>query len=982
MSKHPDHSANLCYREWSALEGKLEFRFVIDRDLANAVTTLATIWSQGGRMRSGVATEQRFQIVSTDWTRVDLHFDSGVEVSGRFIQKNNVLINGENCIAIFVDVEFGSSFEEVHHFEGVMVYCACLPQPNPPGPPPPPFPPSPPLPPLPPAPPIGPGDDDPGEPVSALPIILAPSERLFPYIYMRQWSALDVDKFADAFILYVDTSPPDPFISELAQAKTQAERDKLALAFVSGVPPFEGLFIPFPRNLDSPVACFVAIADRLHALEADPTSWLAHAEAALVDALLAYDEPATYYNSQEYFALIERAWQSYFALTSLNDYAPQLRDDVARILYVAHIAKAALQQRKGKLVANELSDKSIRELRSAMIALPEYVLERNTTVITLNGSWGLPYAIGDLQLVRQQLKGYSPGEIARIESVMPGERREVQNRRLRQSFESDQVESVEARSAKLESDDERDSLQRETLKVLGKKTTTKSYDDYQTSYGPPTSATLNGTAKTTVDYRNPARNDDMTSFARKVLSNSVASLSRSVRASRTNAALFESEQLVSSIVDNTQGRRSIQAVYRWVNKVFEAQVVNYGRRLMLEFSIAQPARDYVDLQVELSGSALRRPASPREAFGVQSFEGITRSNYAEICGAYNVTDLKPPPPEFQIIGTTLRGDDEQQVSVPPGYQTIEAKAECTSNPAGQSPPPILVGSVPLTGGVSAQLPAYSGGSAVPVSSAAPVPSVTPLPQGTPPEVPVVSTFLTNVEIRCEPTAECMNEWKISVYRAVIHAYRVLAEEYFEALDQPGSNKGSSLNPQYERETERSELKARCVDLIIDCVVDPQGPDDQASPPSNLPVYRSMYQQFLNAAIEWREMTYSFGFDSGPHPDFDAVRDAAQAQQSSPFSRFLQATEARVLVPVCPFRLRAFLYFWSTGRVWQGPEWLVPVHQDNIALVVDAEWAPAVEPEIEVARWPILVPTAMQVLDDGTDSFSAFPMIETQEILDV
>ena len=984
MSTDHEIAANLAYREWSALDGNLEFRFVIDRNLADGAPTLATVWSLCARMPSGAATERQFQIVSTNWTQVDLHFESGVEVSGRFIQKNNVLINSENCIAIFVDVEFGASFDEMQHFEGVMVYCACA-RPNPPAPPyppSPPSPPSPPLPPLPPAPPIGPGDDDPGEPVSPKANILTPYERLFPYIYMRQWSALDLAEFASAFIQFTETSPPDPFISELANVETAAEREELAMAFVTGAPPYEGLFIAFPRNLDSPVACFPGISDRLHQLGTNPQAWLACAEGALAEALLISDEPADYYCSQEYLALIERTWQTYFALCILNEYAQQLRDEMARILFVAHIAAVALQERDGILVLHDLSDKTIQELRSAMIALPEFVLERSAKTITEGGSWALPYAIGDLQLVRQQLKGYAPGEIARIESVLPGERREVQNRRLRQSFESDQFESLEAQSSQLESDDARDSLQREAQRALGEKTITKGYDNYQTSYGPPTSATLNGKAITTFDYGDPARNDDVSRFARKILSNSVARLSRSVRASRATAALFESEQLVSSIVDNTQGRSAIQAVYRWVNKVFEAQVVNYGRRVMVEFSIAQPARDYIDVQAELSGSALRRPASPREAYDVRSFEDITRSNYAAICGTYNVTDLNPPPPEFLIIGTTLRGDDEQLVSVPSGYQTVEAKAECTSNPAGQSPPPVLVGSVQLAGSVAAQLPAYGGGYAVPVSSASPVPTITPLPTGSPPEVPVVSTYLTNVEIRCAPTTERMNEWKISVYRAVIQAYRASAEEYFEALDQPGSDKGSSVNPQYELDTERSELKARCIDLMIDCQIDPQGQDDQASPPANIPVYRSLYQQFLNAALEWREMTYTFGLDGGSYADFDPVRDAAQAQQGSPFARFLQAAEARVLVPLCPLHLRAFLYFWSTGLIWQGPDWLVPVHKDNIALVIDAEWGPGTGQEIEVARWPLLIPTAMQVLDDGTSSFSASPMLETQETFDV
>lgn len=961
-----DHSSTTRYREWTALGGDLVFRFEIDPGPAFEDPTRVTVLSLGPQVRQGVASPQHFEVVSSQRTLIDLIFETGVEVRGHLIQKNNVLIDGLNSIAIFVDLVFGHGKAEFLHFEGVMVYCPCASPPHPPTPTPSP------------APPIGPGDYHPGDPISPRPILRPPSERLFPYVYVRQWSARELSEHAIEFIEYAGTSPPDPFISDLAAAQTMAARTRLALGFIEGAAPYQGQFVPFPRRIESPIARFASLGERLHLLDTGPQEWLDAAQTALGEMLSEYDEPAGYYSSPAYELLIDRIWQSYFALVTLNEYAARLRDELARILYVAHIAGATLRVFEGKPVRLDLDDGAIRRLRAAAIVLPEFIFERRAKVIADAGSWGLPYAIGDLQLVRQELKGYAPGEIARIESVMPGERREVRSRRLRQNIENEETQSDELRSSLLESDDGRDSLQREAQRLIGERTTTKDYKNYQTTYGPPTVATINGKAITTIDHGAPARSDDETTFARKILSHSLERVSRSVRVARKTTALFEAEHLVSSIIDNTNSRSSIRAIYRWVNKVYEAQVVNYGRRLLMEFSIANPARRLIRQAADLSGSMLAPPVSPQEAFGLNSFEDITRENYAEICATYHVTQVSPPPPRSVLIGTTLRGDDEQALSVPAGFRAVEAKAECTSDPASppQSPPPVLIGSVLLTDGTSQKLPPYSDGMSIPVSSAAPSPGLPPLPEGSPPSDGASKAILTNVEVVCEPTPERMNEWRISVYRSVVEGYRALADRYFEVLDQPGAHKGAALNPQYELETEIAELKERCVDLMIECLVADLA-DGATSPPTNFPTYSYAYHQFLNAALEWGEMSYFFTEETSSGSLPDPVRSGKSAQQGSDFARFLQASEARILLPVRPEYLRAFLYFWSSGLIWQGPDWLVPLFKDETALTIDAQWHGGDRSEVEIDAWPIVIPTAMQILDDGTGELSPLPSFRTK-----
>jgi len=45
--------------------------------------------------------------------------------------------------------------------------------------------------------------------------------------------------------------------------------------------------------------------------------------------------------------------------------------------------------------------------------------------------------------------------------------------------------------------------------------------------------------------------------------------------------------------DNTKGDQHVSGVYRWVNKVYNNQLVNYGKRAMVEFMIPEPAQFHI-----------------------------------------------------------------------------------------------------------------------------------------------------------------------------------------------------------------------------------------------------------------------------------------------------------------------------------------------------------------------------------------------------
>lgn len=969
MTQDTQRGEHFAFRHWKALNGQLTIDFEIDTDLSQKTPTVASI-------NSGLdpRTAETVLIYPDHWSSINLLFDSGVRIIGRMVQRNNVDIEGVESVAIFVDIQFGHIRQENLHFEGVIVFAPVHEGP------------------IPPSPPVPPGPSDQDDPVSPVTRITGPHEDLFPYVFVRQWSALDRKKFSLAFIEYGGASD-NKLLLALKAATSNADRQKIAMDFVGGQAPYQKQFLWDLDALDNPVARFPDLAETFHRSKLDPQDWLVAIEVELLNLLEQYGKPYDYFASKAYLRTIEKAWSSYFALVVLNEFGPELRDNLARILWFAHVVAAATSVDGEVLILRDLGDDKIIQLHHAIILLPGFFSDRASKITGKDGSWALPYAIGDLQMVRHHLAGYAPGEIARIENVMPGERREVRKRKVEQQIDKEEFESDVTSFLQADADDERTSLQRAAQRLLGERKSTRDYKDFDTTYGPPTTAKLNGKAFKTITHEAPGRVDDVTRFARKILNKSVESIGRNIRQLRSRSALARSEELVSSVIDNTNNKEGILATYRWIDKVYEARVINYGRRLMMEFSIAHPAKNYIAEHDALSGHDLRKPKS-LAAYEITSFEDITPENYSKLCADFDVTEVLPPPPEHVKIGTTLRGDDIKLLTVPAGYRTIEAIAKCTSSEAGQDTPTVMVGTVALTGDEPQRLRDYTDAMPIPVSSALPVPGIKPLPPipapanganqsarasafslpgHLPPEQVVSSTatILTNVEIHCRPTGYAISEWKISVYRALSASNEKRRQKYYQQVENSGEHGRSQTNPGSTSEVERTQLKARCIDLLLDALEQEASEARQlkASPPNADNVYRDRSIQFLESAIEWHEMSFRFSPSPSKKPGNSAdAKDYDDGDRGAPFTSFLQAKEARILVPVRPDYLRSLILYWSTGEIWQGPQWLVPTFEDDAALIVDAGDECEAFEERGSAAWKILVPTQMQAIDNRRIDF--------------
>ena len=58
---------------------------------------------------------------------------------------------------------------------------------------------------------------------------------------------------------------------------------------------------------------------------------------------------------------------------------------------------------------------------------------------------------------------------------------------------------------------------------------------------------------------------------------------------RTETRIHLVEEINRHAFDNKTGSADIVGIYRFIDKIYRAQIINYGKRLMLEFIVPEPA---------------------------------------------------------------------------------------------------------------------------------------------------------------------------------------------------------------------------------------------------------------------------------------------------------------------------------------------------------------------------------------------------------
>lgn len=593
--------------------------------------------------------------------------------------------------------------------------------------------------------------------------------------------------------------------------------------------------------------------------------------------------------------------------------------------------------------------------------------------------------VADYRKVEQTVCGYLPGEVSHIENIMAKEYKERSTRRLRKSEETTTTErQTEKENLTDSTTTDRYEMQSEVASIIQEDTSKSlSVNSSFSAFG----AAFNIAASYANNVSQQQSNSQAVTYAKDVTNRAVERVVTKVREERVLKIVEEFEEKNAHGFDNRGGANHISGVYRWIDKVYKNKVLNYGKRLMYEFAVPEPARFHIEAMKVVTNNGvinLDKPIDPRStdagSHRIASHTDITRSNYGYWGGVYNA--VLEAPPEFQkTIGqnfslTALGGeegfDKAAELTIPKGYFSVSAKVKFYARVDYDSRQGhwifISVGNcqIPLTNQPHNVEINYTQNNTVY--------SLEPYTD----KIPISVTSLNylgqsySFSILIQLTDEEETKWKIKTFNAIISAYEVKKKQYEDALaDAKAQSVNTLVNPSFYRQIENIVLKKTCISYIEslikmgrDFYIGSNVTDLDVVRTADMDAYTSR-ARFIEQAFEWDVLSYNFyPFYWGRKTNW---KTAYQTDcDDALFRSFLQAGLARVIVSVRPGFEEAVMYFMSTGKVWNGGQ--VPTIGDPLYLSIIDELK---NPVFEVAEtWLSRIPSTLTIIQDGTIGLAA------------
>jgi hypothetical protein len=633
--------------------------------------------------------------------------------------------------------------------------------------------------------------------------------------------------------------------------------------------------------------------------------------------------------------------------------------------------------RVGSMLASEQPQTRLLRIGSAYLDESRFraslgMLARSTVLKALAALSTFRAGIGDLLMVRQKIKAYQLSEFAHVENVLEGESRERRHRRLetREEITITEEERETEKERDLQST-ERNELQTEAEKTVKDELQIEAGLQVSGSYGPTVSfsASLNASFSTTTEETQRKA----TSYSREVTEKTAERVRERVREEIRRRVLQEIEETNRHAIDNTNGAgRHIRGIYRWLNKLYDAQVFNYGQRMMYEFVIPEPAAYFLYAMVEnppVEGE-LVKPDPPTYYGSPLKPSNLTRTNFHDYVSKYGVTNAPAPPAQFQTVAyfdkqdgnTTSNFGRSGKLDIPAGYAAYGAvvQSDYVFESGTNRSYRIMIGGQWFDKSNVAGADWRTFGQREKEISVAY-------------ELMNARSFTLGIDVFCQLTAEGFAKWQIAAYEAIIQAYQQQQAEYEDKLAAAAIQAGPQIlgrNPLENRRLERDELKKLVIMMLTgtaDVALDSfyYG----AEPVIDIPLATANGAKirFFENAFEWTNMLYVFyPYFWGRKPRWLTALHLVDPDPD--FAAFLKAGAARVQVPVRPGFERAVAHFSQFGEIWEG---------NDAPLIDDEMYVPIVDeitenlgklddgvPYPEGSQpWEVTIPTSLVVVQD-------------------
>ncbi|HEX3553788.1 MAG TPA: hypothetical protein VIA62_11230 [Thermoanaerobaculia bacterium] len=792
------------------------------------------------------------------------------------------------------------------------------------------------------------------------------------------------------FVILAD--PEDlPFYQELAQLRTEPDGWQEMIAAAREFATGSLAFVSRLAGLGTPVAAYPLLACQLRGLQGEVSleEILVTVETFLFAA--GVGPLSSYLESDDLKDVEERVWQSLFAVALGAPAPPSLPDELILVLQVDHF----LRELQREWTAGEscwlspLTQPETRaEVLNATVLLPAGVVPIDPACLSeppsLGAGWVKALGVGELKRLFQCLRGYELGEVADVVNAMKHERLELSARELtrREEVEETRWKAVDARDEQ-EERASRSDLRNELEDVVAAEALCSQFNNLTQTFN-GTQMTLNGSWQGFEGLQQ--RSDrEARDFAETLTRRAASRVALTVAESRVRRRLREQEWINLRDIDNRQGTTRLLGIYRWLHKVYEMAVRDAGKRLVIEFEIADPAATYLLHLRNLDGVPLVRPRPP-ESYQVGSWQAVTPAKAALLSSLYQVEVAPPPPAEISLVRSFQSQPPvfQAELEIPDGYavktaslsymlgdesdnlvgfvgnvQVMKANTPATPIPGLLEPPPSSGGS----GGTPCPSPtnpfAYLQVPYQPVSSQVMI-DPTKLTGRLPVALLTTATWFTaSLTLTCALPAgsELMTSWQIRTYDALVAGY-LRALERYEAEIRTRIGADGEEN---RRRIERQQLKLRAFQILGSR----RAPEVPVSSPRSL--------ELFERAFAWDEMTYAFHACPPPQePCLPAPCWTGQvltnAEADGLFNSFLHARSARVLVPVRPGCAAAVLFYLHFGLPWPGATVAAPVAEPDLPVLADLR---VPQEQDDGTCWRIEIPTSMVVLQADSD-FPTFP----------
>ncbi|QYF93729.1 hypothetical protein KY495_00350 [Massilia sp. PAMC28688] len=586
------------------------------------------------------------------------------------------------------------------------------------------------------------------------------------------------------------------------------------------------------------------------------------------------------------------------------------------------------------------------------------------------GAFGVrPVGVTDLRVVRQVLVKYEKGELAHIDNVIDGEKRERHHSRLQRAEQGVTDYSDRSTEQWRESQSaDRFEVSQWTYISARENQDSNSSINLSGTYG---QVTVNGsTFANSGRGRDSARGEDLRR-SREIINRALALTRQSVGQYRWRNVLSEVQETIIH-KQHAKGNAHIKAQYRWVDKVYQAQVYNHGARAMYEIMVPAPAALFKYLLAQQPGIAPF--AAPVPVRPTVTPAQINDTNWAALAAQYGV--VLPPPPlaaitEFaqvtssgfslpddvplNLLRTSQGGTFERTQALERGYQAGSAGVSISWYGASGE------------GGVTASIGTLLFTSTVEGDTAIPPQQLNADTDAVPYSATAwgaVEQFTVNFYIVWTRTQRAVEQWQLA-------SYQIIQEEYERKLAAYRAQVAEAvITEPHMRAIERAELKRAIIEIVRAGGAQPTpapAVDLSGRPTIQVANLEAAAREvrFVEVAFEWEQMTYSFQpYFFGQESGWGAHNFVQQGD--SVFTAFLNAGFASVILPVRKNFEHAAAVYLQTGVVLDiavvpADDELVRMNCEVIEINAQGE---AGVPEGEA--WTYRVPTSLIVLDDGTN----------------